>query len=311
MRTSTAISERAPESRAAGTNPLKLAAAFACVYLIWGSTYLAIRFAIETIPPLGMAGARFLIAGAILYAWVAARGEAERPTAGQWARASALGALFFLGGNGGVSWAEQRVPSGITALFIASIPFWMVLLHWLLGRRRPAARILAGLALGLVGVGLLAAPGAGARGADPIGVAVLLLGSLSWAFGSILSPRLSHPKNHFQSTAMQMIAGGVALLVVGAALGEWRQAGHLDVSRRSLFALAYLILFGSIVGFSAYNWLLQNVSPAKVGTYALVNPAVAVLAGWAFAGEPITPKTLVAGAVILTAVGVIVAYRRR
>lgn len=311
MQTMTAVREAVPPTGTAHAPRLKTVIAFACIYLIWGSTYLFIRFAIETLPPLAMAGVRFLIAGAILYAWVALRGEAERPTSQQWWRAFVVGALLFLGGNGGVCWAEQTVSSGVTALFIAAVPFWIVLLGWVGDRKRPTARVLAGLALGFIGVGLLVAPHAGSSAVDPVGLGALLISSVCWASGSVLSPKLSRSKNHFQATAMQMIAGGVALLVAGAMVGEWRQAGHLHVSQRSLLSFTYLIFVGSLVGFSAYNWLLRTVSPAKAGTYAFVNPAVAVFLGWAVAGEAITTKTLLAGALIMTAVAVIVASRQR
>lgn len=291
---------------------LKLALAFACVYVIWGSTYLGIRFAIETMPPLLMAGIRFLIAGALLYLWVALRGEARRPTREQWTAAAVLGILFFLGGNGGVSWAEQRVPSGLAALLVATIPFWLVMMEWLSGSgMRPSVRVMAGIAAGFAGVALLVgSPGAGA-GVDRVGAAVLIVAPMCWALGTVISRRLSHPASHLQSGAMQMLAGGGALVLVGLAMGEGARFRPDAVSSRSLLALLYLIFFGSIVAFSAYNWLLHATTPARVGTYAFVNPAVAVLLGWAFAGEAVGPMTLIAGAFILTGVILIVGQRSK
>ncbi len=307
MRTATAERVEAP----AKANPLKLAIAFACVYVIWGSTYLAIRFAVETLPPLWMAGSRFLIAGALLYAWVSWRGRARRPTRAQWKASALLGGLFFLGGNGGVCWAEQRVPSGLTALLVATVPFWMVVLDW--ARRNgvgPSRRSVLGLVLGFLGVALLLGSGSGGR-VDPAGAAILLVATLSWAAGSIHSRYAPHPSNHLQSTAMQMVAGGILLLVAGVLRGEWAALDAAKLSLRSIASLAYLILFGSLVGFSAYNWLLQATTPARVSTYAFVNPIVAVFLGWALAGEAITPRTILAGTVIVLAVSLIIGNRAR
>jgi drug/metabolite transporter (DMT)-like permease len=294
----------------AAPSRLKLALAFACVYVIWGSTYLGIRFAIETMPPLLMAGIRFLVAGALLYGWIALRGEARRPTRQQWKAAAVLGTLFFLGGNGGVSWAETRVPSGLAALLVATIPFWLVMMEWLTGiGSRPSARTVAGIAAGFAGVALLVgSPGAGA-GVDRVGAAVLIVAPMCWALGTVISRRLSHPASHLQSGAMQMLAGGAALVLVGLLMGEGARFRPDAVSTRSLLALIYLILFGSIVAFSAYNWLLHATTPTRVGTYAFVNPAVAVLLGWALAGEEVGPMTLIAGAFILTGVILIIGQR--
>jgi drug/metabolite transporter (DMT)-like permease len=291
---------------------LQLAVAFACIYVIWGSTYLGIRFAIETMPPLLMAGIRFLIAGALLCGWIALRGEARRPTRAQWGAAALLGTLFFLGGNGGVSWAEQRVPSGLAALFVATIPFWMVLIDWLRGSgTRPSARTVAGVAAGFAGVALLVGSRGTGAGVDRVGAAVLIVSPICWAFGSVISRRLAHPASHLQSGAMQMLAGGAALVLVGLATGEGARFKPDAVSSRSLLALLYLIFAGSIVAFSAYNWLLQATTPARVGTYAFVNPAVAVFLGWAMAGEAVGPATLIAGAFILTGVILIVSQGSR
>lgn len=290
----------------------KIVVAFACVYLIWGSTYLAIRYAVETLPPLGMAGFRFLVAGAGLYAWLASRGETRCVTPRHWRGTALLGTLFFLGGNGGVSWAETRVPSGITALIIACVPLWIVAVDWLRpGGSRPNRWLVAGAAVGIAGVALLISPGAARDRADPLGALVLLLASASWALGTVASRHVPRPGNHLVSTAMQMLCGGVVLLVASAATGEIARADPIHVSGRSLLSLGYLIVPGSLVAFTAYNWLLQLVPPATAGTYAFVNPGIAVVLGWAVAGEPVSGRILVAGSLILVAVALIVTHRKK
>jgi drug/metabolite transporter (DMT)-like permease len=284
----------------------RLLAAFAAVYVVWGSTYLFIRFAVETLPPFVMAGARFVIAGAILYLWARLRGN-PAPTRAETRSAAIAGVFLLLGGNGAVAWAEQRVPSGVTALLVATVPVWMVLLDWLRpGGVRPRAGVFAGLALGLVGLAMLVGRGAmGGDGADPIGAAVLVLGSILWATGSLYVGRNPRPPSALIANAVQMLAGGAALLVVGTIAGE---LGRLDLgaaSTRSLLSLLYLIIAGSLIGFTAYTYLLQVSTPAKVSTYAYVNPVVAVFLGWAFAGEEITALRLIAAAVILSGVAII------
>jgi drug/metabolite transporter (DMT)-like permease len=289
----------------------RIVAAFAAVYLIWGSTYLAIRFAIETIPPHLMASARFLAAGAILYGWARLRG-APRPSLQNWRAAAIVGGLLLLGGNGAVVWAETRVPSGVTSLLVATVPIWMALIESLRnGGRRPATAVIAGLVLGLGGLALLLAPGKLAGRVDLLGAGALLVGSFSWAFGSLLSRTASLPKSGFLAAAMEMIAGGVWLLLFGLLTG---QAGSLTLSAlsmKSLVSLGYLIVFGSLVGFTAYIWLLGATTAARVSTYAYVNPVVAVLLGWAFAGEPMTLRTALAAAVIVAAVALIIRYGAR
>jgi drug/metabolite transporter (DMT)-like permease len=285
----------------------RLLAAFAAVYLLWGSTYLFIRFAVETLPPFVMAGARFAVAGAVLYLWARLRGT-PAPTRVEARRAAIAGLFLLLGGNGAVAWAEQRVPSGVTALLVATVPVWMVLLDWLRpGGTRPRAGVFAGLALGLVGLVMLVGRGAirGHELADPVGAAVLIVGSILWATGSLyvgLNPR---PPSALIANAVQMLAGGVALLAVGTAAGELGRLDLAAASNRSLLSVLYLIVAGSLIGFTAYTYLLQVSTPAKVSTYAYVNPVVAVLLGWAFAGEQITARTLAAAAVILAGVAII------
>jgi drug/metabolite transporter (DMT)-like permease len=302
------MSERLARS---APSPWLVIAAFAAIYLIWGSTYLAIRFAIETLPPLIMAGVRFLIAGGLLYGWTRLSGT-PRPTAVNWKAAGLVGALL-LGGNGAVTWAEQWVPSGLAALLIATVPLWMVLLAWLRGGERPTAGVAGGLALGLAGIILLIGPGEllGGSHIDPVGALAILLGSVSWAAGSLYARRAPMPRAPLLGTGMEMLAGGALLLLAGFATGEGAQL-HLEaLSLRSALAFGYLVVFGSIVAFSAYVWLLRVVSPARVSTYSYVNPVVAVFLGWALASEPITPLTLVAAAVIVTAVALIVMQQAR
>jgi drug/metabolite transporter (DMT)-like permease len=295
-----------------GTMRARLLAAFAAVYIIWGSTYLAIRFAVETLPPLLMAGARFVIAGSILILWSRLRERAGWPSRQDWLTGLVSGALLLLGGNGAVVWAEQRVPSGIAALLVAIVPLWMVLLDWIrAGGRRPATPVFIGLALGLVGLGLLVGPGAlrGGSAIDATGAGVLVLGSLSWAIGSLYTQRAPKASSPNRGSGTQMFAGGVCLLVVALITGEGAQLDLAHASTRSLLGFAYLVTFGSLIGFTAYVYLLTHTTAAKASTYAYVNPVVAVLLGWVFANEPVTSRTLVAAAVILAGVAIITVAR--
>jgi drug/metabolite transporter (DMT)-like permease len=281
--------------------------AFAAVYLIWGSTYLAIAFAVDTLPPFTMAAVRFLTAGALLYIW-ARRAGAPPPTRGQWRSAAVVGALLLLGGNGGVVTAAQWVPSGLVALLVATAPLWMVLVHWLWGGgSAPKPALVFGLLLGLSGVVLLVGSheigGGGAK--ELLGGLGVIAGSLCWAVGSVAQRRLDLPRDQRMSPAVQMIAGGTCLAVASLLIGEFRRLDLGAVSLLSALSLLYLVLFGSIVAFSAYVWLLRVSTPARVGTYAYVNPVVALLLGWAFAGEALTGRALAAAAVILTAVMII------
>lgn len=286
--------------------PLKgrIVLAFAAVYLIWGSTYLAIRFAIETMPPYPMGGLRFLIAGALLYGVLRLRGV-PRPTRVELKATTIVGGLLLFGGNGSVILAEKLVPSGLAAVIIAMVPIWMVLLNWRWGDRvRPNLRVAAGLLLGVFGLILLSAPDAstGSDGINPLGVGILVLASLSWSIGSLYSRRAAMPANPLMSTAMEMLAGGVLMMLAGVVTGQTGQMRFEDLSALSLAALAYLVIFGSLVGFTAYVWLLKVSTPARVSTYAFVNPVVAVFLGWALAGEPLTPRVLLVAAAIVIAV---------
>jgi len=289
----------------------KIAAAVAAIYIIWGSTYLGIRFAIETIPPFLMAGVRFLLAGAMLYGWARVRG-APRPLRVHWRSAAIIGALLLLGGNGGVTWGEQHIASGLAALLVATVPIWIAALDWLRpGGTRPDGPVIAGLLLGFVGILLLVGPGnlGGGEGNYTLGTLAVLGAAFSWALGSLYSKRAPLPGDALQGIGMEMLAGGVWLWLAGTLAGEWGQLNLGAISLRSGLALAYLTLFGSLVGFTAYVWLLRVVSPARAATYAYVNPVVAVFLGWALAGEELTPLTLVAAAVIIAGVVITTTYR--
>jgi len=282
--------------------------AFAAIYLLWGSTYVAIRYAVETLPPFLMAGTRHLVAGLALYAFCR-RGSPVRPRARDWGFAAVIGALMLFGGNGLVSWAERRVPWGLSALIVASVPIWMTVLESLRERRAPRPAVIAGLVLGLVSLAWLVIPAAG-RGAavDPLGAGALLIASLSWAAGSLYSRGVKFPVSTFVAVAMEMIAGGLVLGTVGLAVGEGSRLHLAAVSPRSIAALGYLILFGSLAGFSAYMWLLKVTTPARVSTYAYVNPVVAVLLGWALAGESVTLRMGLAALGIVAAVAIIIRF---
>ena len=298
-----------PAARAA---PLAgVLAAFAAVYVIWGSTYLAIRFAIATIPPFAMAGVRFLTAGALLYAVARARG-APRPTARQWRATTLIGAGLILGGNGGVVWAEQRIASGVAALLVASVPIWIVLLDGLRpGGVRPARGVVAGLALGLAGIALLVGPDelAGGGRIDPLGAGAVLFATLAWAAGSVYARSAPTPRATLQSVGMQMLTGGALLVLTGLVPGEAAAFDASAVTPRSVLALAYLIVFGSLIAYTAYVWLLGVAPAARVATYAYVNPVVAVFLGWALADEPLTARVVAASVVIVGAVVLITRAR--
>lgn len=290
----------------------KIITAFAAVYIVWGSTYLAIRFAVETIPPFIMAGTRFIVSGLILYAFVFWRG-AERPTLAQWRSASIVGtALLFLG-NGGVSWAEQFVPSGITALIIAVTPVWFLIFDWWHRGVQPTVGGTLGLILGTLGVVLLIDPTnlIGGQEIDLVGAGALVVATMFWAGGSLYSRGSQLPANPFLATAMEMISGGVLCVLGGIAGGELSDFSLESVLPRSLFSLSYLIAFGSLVGFTAYIWLLRHVQPSMVATYAYVNPIIAVILGWLIAGEELGARIVLAAVVIVLAVALITTFSVR
>jgi len=284
---------------------LRIAIALLAVYTIWGSTYLAIRFAVESIPPFLMAGTRFLIPGLILVAWRRLAGDPP-PTRRQWLSAAIIGLLLLLGGNGLVSWAEQRVDSGIAALLVGTTPIWLVLINTLFAsRRRPRWQAILGLLTGFGGIVVLVGPGslfAGPGGYDLPGIGAVLLAAFFWSLGSIYSRKANMPASPLLGTGMEMLAGSAGLYLVSLMLGEWWTFDLADVSLRSGLGLVYLIVAGSLGGFVAYTWLLRNAPVSLVATYAYVNPLVAILLGNWLAQEPLTARVLVAAAVIIGSV---------
>jgi drug/metabolite transporter (DMT)-like permease len=298
-------------SATAKPNTVLLILAFLSIYLIWGSTYLAIRYAIETLPPFLMGGARFLTAGFILYGYVRIFKGVPNPSGAQWKNAAMIGALLLFVGNGAVVWAEQYVASGITALIITTEPIWVVVLSWLwLKKGRPNGGTVFGIVLGMVGMAVLVGRGlfVGEVEINPFGVAAIVVATMAWAVGSLYGVGADLPTSPLLSTSMQMLAGGVLQTFVGTASGEWSRLDLAHVSISSVLALMYLIFFGSIVAFTAYSWLVKNAPPSRVATYAYVNPVIAVFLGWAMAGEAVTVQTFVAASILVGAVVVITRY---
>jgi drug/metabolite transporter (DMT)-like permease len=282
-------------------------AALATVYVVWGSTYLAIMVAIRTLPPLLMSSVRFLIAGAVLYAFVARRGVA-RPSLRHWGSAVVAGAALLLVGNGGVAWSERRIDSGVAALLIATMPLWMALFDRIFAGRRLTRLSVVGLAVGLAGVGLLVGP-VGGTGIGALGALACLVAAVAWAGGSLYARGAEVPGDVLLGSAMQMLTAGVLLAVAGAVTGETAQVQTPSVA--SLGALAYLVVVGSLVAYSAYVWLLKAAPTTIVSTYAFVNPAIAVALGAVFLGEPLGLRMLAASAAIVVSVALIVAGRER
>jgi len=291
---------------------IKVVLAFAAVYIIWGSTYLGIRYAIETLPPFLMAGARFSLAGAIMFAWSKFRGDAGGWSWPHWRRAFLIGALLLLCGNGGVTWAEKYIASGLAALLVATEPLWVVVLNWSITRERPNSKVLLGVLIGLAGVALLVGgslnDGRGVSAMSLLGVGAVLLAGVAWAGGSVYANRRPLKATTSLASGMQMIAGGSLLLLLGLIAGDFKRLNLAAASWVSLGAFAYLVVFGALVAFTAYGWLLRNVSTARAATYAYVNPAVAVFLGWLFASEPLTLRMLAAAAVIVGSVALITTY---
>ncbi len=290
-----------------------LVLAFSAIYLIWGSTYLAIRVAVATMPPFLMAGARFIIAGTLLLAFLRWRGTAW-PNARQWRVNTIIGTFLLLGGNGLVVWAEQVLPSGITALLIGVSPLFFVLTEWAWpGGLRPTALTMVALLMGFAGVTWLAAPWENAaQGGLNLGrLAGVLASAAFWAFGSIYSRHQKHGADPFLASAVQLLGGGGALLIAALVHGDFAQLNLAGISAHSWIAFAYLVTAGSLVGFSAFVWLMKHSTPALASTYAYVNPIVAVFLGWLVLGESIGPRTLVGSAIIVTAVAIITAQKSR
>jgi len=275
------------------------------VYIVWGSTYLAIRFTIETIPPFLSAGIRFLISGAILYIFRRISGD-SRPKKVEWRSAAIIGLLLLLGGNGGLVWAELRIPSGIASLFIATTPLWMVLIDSLRPNGVSVNRMTwLGVIIGFIGIAILANPWQShteSPALDPLGMVVLVLAALSWSVGSLYSRQARLPSSSLLGTGMEMLIGSLGLFIFSAVIGEWNQFDPATVSMRSIGGLIYLILFGSFIGFVAYTWLLRNAPTPIVSTYAYVNPVVALFLGSVIAGETLDKQDIISALIILSGV---------
>lgn len=292
-----------PSSSAMKSNrkyAIQLALAFAAIYIVWGSTYLAIRYAVETIPPLVTAGIRHSIAGTILLAWAWARGF--RPTRAHWISGMVVGALFFLVGHGSLHWAEKYVGSGLAALLIATEPMFILVLAWATGRQKISSLSALGLGLGVVGVAVLAGAELSVKGSSLLALLAVLLGSFSWSAGVVISPKLKLPTDALGRTALPTLCGAAMLLAAAAVTGEFHATHWANISSKSIWGLTYLIIFGSVIAFTAYTWLLQRCPPALVATHTYANPVVAVFLGWLLAGEPLTPRLVLASVAILGAI---------
>jgi drug/metabolite transporter (DMT)-like permease len=291
------------------TSRTKLALALATVYIAWGSTYLAIRWTVATVPPFLMAGVRFALAGGLLYTILRGR-VAPAPRRSSWLAALPVAFALLVVGNGLVCWAEQWVPSGVTALLIASTPLWMVIFPWVTRGRRPRSVLLAGVVAGFAGVGLLIGPSSvvvSGSGRMSLAMCAVLLGSASWAAGSLFSRKRPIPEPPFMSTAMQMLVASPLLLAVGLLHGDLGAISVAGLTGKALLGFGYLVTFGSIIGFGAYVWLLEHTTPARATTYAFVNPAIAVVIGWALGGETLGPRMVLATCLIVGSVVVVIA----
>jgi drug/metabolite transporter (DMT)-like permease len=287
--------------------------AFAIIYFVWGSTFLAIRVGVREVPPLLFAAMRFLVAGLVLYGWMIAKGE-RSPTRRQWMSVVLLAFLIFVVDYGLLFWAEQRVPSGIAAVMMATIPVFIALSEILFLRtQRLTVRLALALLIGIGGVAVLTshALNLGDAPLDRVGAVALIIGSLSWSIASVLTRKLPLPSSKVMSSGAQMLAGGVMLTVTAAAFGEFHNFHPSTVSRGAWFSLLYLIVAGSIIGFTAYVWLIHHESPTKVGTYAYVNPVVAVLVGYLFGAEALGPRTILGTLFVLISVVVITTTRAK
>jgi drug/metabolite transporter (DMT)-like permease len=290
----------------------KIWVALIALYIVWGSTYLGIRFAVETIPPFLQAGLRFLISGVILMVWRRAAGD-EMPTLKQWKSLAIIGTLLLLGGNGLVSFAEQRIASGIAALIVGTVPLWLVLIEALRpGGVRPTWQAIVGLIVGFGGIYLLIGPSelTGEPQSDLIGTVAVVIAAFLWSIGSIYSRSAELPKSALMMTGGEMLAGSIPIFIVSLLIGEWKAFSFTEVSSQSWLALTYLITFGSMIGFVSYIWLLQNAPVSLVATYAYVNPLVAVFLGNWFAQESLTPRILLAAGIIIGSVLVINSARQ-
>ena len=294
-----------PQTDQNRSDAIKMALAFTAIYLIWGSTYLAIRYAVETIPPLVAAGIRHTLAGGIMLAWAWARGF--RPAREHWISGFVLGAFFFLGGHGTLHWAEQYVGSGLAALLIATEPMFILVLAWSMGQQRISRLSALGLGLGVAGVAVLTGAQRSAQSSSLLGLVAVLASSLSWSIGVVISPKLKLPKDALGRTAVPLVCGAAMLLLTAGITGEFQLTHWTNISVKSILGLGYLITFGSVVAFTAYTWLLQRSPPTLVATHTYANPVVAVLLGWLLASEPLTMRVVVSSLAIL---GAIVLIRR-
>ncbi len=278
--------------------------AFAAVYVIWGSTYLGIKYAIQTMPPLLMSGVRYFIAGLIVFVIAISTG-APFPKKIHWRNTLIIGALLVLMGNGGVALAESLIPSGIASLIVCSVPMWFALVGWLFFKKgKPGSLTIGGIILGFIGIMILVGPKNifhVGQGINLTGVLIITIGSIGWSVGSLFSSKALLPANHLTTTGMQMLCGGILLTIAGLAKGEYSQVHFDAISTSSLLAMGYLITFGSIVAFSAYSWLLRVISPSLVSTYAYVNPVIAVFLGWLFLNEHIDKYTIIGSLFIVFA----------
>lgn len=291
---------------------LKLIAAFAAVYIIWGSTYLGVRFASETIPPLLMASVRFLVSGTILYIVARAKGAAA-PKPIHWKSSAITGFFLLLLGNGLMAWSLKFVASSLAAILVATEPFWLVLVAWLLfGKGKPAMKEILGLFIGFVGIVVLISvrDHSGSTHTNPVGVVMVMVSAIAWAIGSMYATKAVNTESSILTVAMQMLAGGVMLVIAGTLVGEWKLLNFDAVTTKSLLALAYLTFFGSLIAFTAYSWLLGKVSPSLASTYAFVNPVVAIFLGWSLGGETISEAMLLASGIIIASVILITQAKR-
>ena len=275
------------------------------IYLIWGSTYLAIRFAVETIPPFLMAATRFLIPGIILFVWRNFAGD-PKPSIKEWKSTIIIGLLLLVGGNGGVTWAEQYLPSGIAALVIGSVPLWIILLNLFRPEGRQLKKsVIIGTIIGFFGIAFLIGPnqlGGSSEKIHPLGIITILLAAIFWSAGSLYSHHAEMPDSPLLSTGMEFLAGGTGLLIMGMLTGEVGKVNFSTITSKSILSLVYLIIFGSLIGFVAYTWLLRNAPISLVSTYAYVNPLIAILLGNLLANEPINLRILTSAAIIIGSV---------
>jgi drug/metabolite transporter (DMT)-like permease len=291
---------------------VKIAIAFCAIYLIWGSTFLATRYAVKTIPPFLVSGSRFFIAGVVLFFFARARSR-ERITAGMWASATAMGTLFFVICHGGLSWAAQHVPSGISALLMASVSMWTAVIEIVTrSRTRPGLRIMISLLVGFVGVTLLVVKPELLAGSHvgSLGATVALIGAFSWALGTVLAKKVPLPKSTILSAGMQMMCGGGLLLVAAVLSGQAAGWSPERISSQGFIAMAFLTLIGSLVGFTCYIWLLDHCPPTQVATYAYVNPIIALILGSVIAGEQLTERSLIASVIVVGSVASIITARK-